>query len=317
MHDDLAGLAADVRQVFLVPPEFAAVAKPVVEVAARLSDTYKPIALAFQDNLLSVLRTLSIPFQYTFAQVQSLHHQRFLMAERIRALNFEDERDTENDRELRERQASDAAHGKLKAFAEGDGRSIMPREVLERLASVKADPESLTAGRELTRQGVVLVWGAFEVLARDVFVEFLNRQPARVETLLSNPSNRKRFGIEKLDWGTLSNFGFDLSKNVGNVLAERTDLDDVPTIKDAFGALFPTASELATKLANRQLWVLFQRRNLIVHRRGIVDRQYNEKTGESLPLGSQLWPTPADVEAYLDASVQAGAAILVEVNNAS
>lgn len=316
MGDDLPQLANDVRQVFLIAPNFSVIAEPLITAAARLSTSYKPIALAFQDNLRSVLRTLSIPFQYTFAQVQSLHHQRFLIAARIRALKDNDEDDTEDGKAKRERHASETAHVKFQEFAVGDGRDAMPREVLYRLASIKEDPDSLAAARELTRQGVVLVWGAFEVLARDLFTELLNRHPARVEALLANPSNRKRFGIEKLDWGTLSSFGFDLSKNLGTVLAQRADLDDIPTIKDAYGALFPEVSDLAWKLADRRLWLLFQRRNLIVHRRGMVDQQYNEKTGETLRLGDQLWPTPEDVEAYFEAVTVAGAAMLTEVNNA-
>lgn len=316
MKHDLPQLAKDVRQVFLIAPDFAVIAEPLITATGRLSTDYKPFALAFQDNLRSVLRTLSIPFQYTFAQVQSLHHQRFLMAARIRALKVTDDVDTEDERAKREREASDTAHATFQEFAAGDGRDAMPSEVLHRLASIKEDPDSLAAARELTRQGVVLVWGAFEVLARDLFTELLNRHPTRVEALVANPSNRKRFGIEKLDWGTLSTFGFDLSKNLGTVLAQRADLDDIPTIKDAYGALFPDVSDLASKLADRRLWLLFQRRNLIVHRRGMVDQKYNEKTGETLRLGDQLWPTPEDVEAYFEAVALAGASMLVEVNNA-
>lgn len=75
MKDDLPLLAKEVREVFLVPPEFAALAEPVISISEALSPTQKAIALAFLDNLHSVLRTLSIPFQYTFTQVQSLHQE--------------------------------------------------------------------------------------------------------------------------------------------------------------------------------------------------------------------------------------------------
>ena len=81
----------------------------------------------------------------------------------------------------------------------------------------------------------------------------------------------------------------------------------------------PTAAERLEQLdslrGHRRLWLLFQRRNLIVHRRGIVDHQYNEKTGETLSLGSQLWPAPYDVENYLEAAAISGAHMLSEVNN--
>jgi hypothetical protein len=316
MKDDLPQLAKEVRDVFLVPPEFSVLAEPVVSITEALHPTHKAIALAFLDNLHSVVRTLSIPFQYTYAQVQSLHHQRFVLAERIRAQKLPGEPDSAEDQASRNRLAAKKAQDGFNQFAETDGRKIMPREVLERLASLKDDPEGLTAARELTRQGVTLVWGAFEVLARDLFVELLNRFPGRAEMLLSNPSNRKRFGIDKLDWATLSSYGFDLSQNVGTLLAQRADLDDVPTIKDAYGALFPEAGALIEKLADRRLWVLFQKRNLIVHRRGIVDQQYKDKTGEEIPLGSQLWVAPIEVESFLSATVITGSELIKQVSNA-
>ncbi len=316
MKDDLPLLAKEVREVFLVPPEFAVLAEPAISMSETLSPAHKAIALAFQDNLHSVLMTLSIPFQYTFSQVQSLHHQRFVLAERIRALKIPSEPDSEEDKASRDRLAAEKARDSFKQFAQADGREIMPREVLKRLASLRADPEALTAARELTRQGVTLIWGAFEVLARDLFVDLLNRHPTRAEMLLSNPSNRKRFGIDKLDWATLSSYGFDLSHNLGTLLAQRADLDDVPTIKDAYGALFPGADELVAKLSDRQLWMLFQKRNLIVHRRGIVDQQYKDKTGEEIPIGSQLWVAPSEVENFLSATVVSGSELIKQVSNA-
>jgi hypothetical protein len=103
---------------------------------------------------------------------------------------------------------------------------------------------------------------------------------------------------------------------VGTLLAQRADLDDVPTIKDAYGALFPEAGALIEKLADRRLWVLFQKRNLIVHRRGIVDQQYKDKTGEEIPLGSQLWVAPIEVESFLSATVITGSELIKQVSNA-
>lgn len=314
MSDDLARLAADVRQVFLVPAEFSEVSRPLSSVVEALPESLRSTGLAFEDSLRSVLRTLSIPFQYTVAQVESLHHQRFVMAERIRALPLPGEDETQEERNARAQRAIETARTKYSQFAAGDGREVIPGEVLSRLAEIKDNTESLAAARELMRQGVVLVWSAFEVLARDLFVEVLNRQPARVETLLASPANRKRFGIEKLDWGTLASFGFDISRNLGTILAERADLDDMRAIKDAYGAMFNTNGEASSSLADPRLWLLFQRRCLIVHRRGIVDQQYLEKTGEALAVGSQLWPAPKDIEAYLEAVLAAGTKLLSTVD---
>ena len=85
MQQPPATRADSVRQVFLVPPDFSALAASLIEQSERLAEPQKAIALAFLDNLKGVLRTLSLPFQFTYSQVHSLHWQRMLMAERIRA----------------------------------------------------------------------------------------------------------------------------------------------------------------------------------------------------------------------------------------
>lgn len=317
MKNDISRLSKDVRDVFLLPTKISEFSQPLIKVSEMVAGVYKQITLAFIDNLESVLRTVSIPFQYTLTQVQSLHYQRLLMVERLDAVRIVscDSVPKKDEKEL-DRETSEKANARFREFAQSEGCNIIVKEVLERLLLIKNDSDSLAAARELTRQGVLLIWGAFEVLARDLFIELLNRQPARAEMLLSNPSNRRRFGIEKIDWITLNSYGFDLSRNIGTILSQRADLDDVPTIKDAYKSIFPTASDLATQLSDRRLWILFQKRNLIVHRRGVIDQQYNDKTGETQILGSKLMVAPSEIEDYLSITTSAGYALLVEINNA-
>jgi len=315
MKNELLSLSRDARDVFLLPTKKKEYLLPLFEITENLSGTFKQIALAFIDNLESVLSTVSIPFQYTCTQVQNLHFQKLHMVERIKLVNIVSfDPVTEAQEKENDEKALKNAKLCFKEFMESDGGKIVAKEVLERLLLVKNDAESLKAARELTCQGILLIWGAFEVLARDLFIELLNRQPARIEMFLTNPSNRKRFGLDKIDWDTLNDFDFDLSKNVGTIVTNRIDLDDIRTIKDAYSAIFPDAIDLVTRLADHRLWILFQKRNLIVHRRGIFDQQYIDKTGESKTIGSKLIVTPAEVEDYLSATTSAGQALLIEIN---
>jgi hypothetical protein len=312
MKSEMMALSKDAREVFLLPTQDKKYLLPLFEITEKLSGTFKQIALAFIDNLESVLSTVSIPFQYTCTLVQNLHFQKLHMVERIKLAKISFEPVVESQAEKDEKALKNA---KLcfQEFMESEGGNIVARDVLERLLLIKNDVESLKAARELICQGLLLIWGAFEVLARDLFIELLNRHPVRIEMFLNNPSSRKRFGLDKIDWTTLNNFGFDLSKNVGTIVTERIDLDDILTIKDAYSAIFPSAIDLGKCLSDRRLWILFQKRNLIVHRRGIIDQQYIEKIGESIPIGSKLIVTPAEVEDYLFATTSAGQALLTEI----
>ena len=293
-----------------MPHEFSKSAKPLTDLAPSLPDGLRQIALAFSDSLHGVIRTLSIPFHYSYSEVHSLHWQRFLMAERIRARGIENEKE-------REPTALKIAKEKFAEYLQGEGREVLIDDVLARLKALHDESESLAAARELTRQGVVLVWSAVEVLARDSFVFLLNRRPILAEQLLAEQANRKRFSVDRIDWQTLAAYGYDLSENLGTFLISKADLTNVPAIRDAYGALFPTAVELGSRLADRRLWDLCQKRNLIVHRRGIVDQQYLTNTGDTLPLGADLWINPNEVEDLLEAGLYIGTEIISEVANAN
>jgi hypothetical protein len=306
MTQPTPNIANVVRAVFLVPHDFSERAKPLTDLAPSLPDGLRQIALAFFDSLHGVIRTLSIPFQYSYSEVHSLHWQRFLMAERIRARGIENE-------EEREPTAFKIAKKKFAEYVQGEGREVLTDDVLARLKALQDEPESLAAARELTRQGVVLIWSAVEVLARDSFVFLLNHHPNLAEQLLAEQTNRKRFSVDRVDWQTLAAYGYDLSANLGTFLISKADLTNVQAIRDAYGALFPEATKLTSGLADRQLWDLCQKRNLIVHRRGIVDQQYLSNTGDTLPLGSDLWISPKEVEDLLETGLHIGTQIISEI----
>jgi len=303
MEPTPADIAAEVRQVYLVPPDFSAAARSLLAASNALSDPIKTVALSFLDNLRGMMRTLSMPFEFTYTQVHGLHWQRIMIAERIRALG-------EQDDQARDAVARDKAKAKMQAFLSADGQQAVQSEVLERLRRLASDEQSLGTARELTRQGVVLMWSAFEVLSRDLFIILLNGNPGWTSRLLEQPATRKRFAVEKLDWQTLVAYSFDLSACMGLLLSQKADLDDIQTIRETYAALFPDAADMNRVLAEERLWFLFQKRNLIVHRRGLVDQHYLDRTGDHVPLGQQLCVTPAEIESLLAAVLAAGESLI-------
>lgn len=306
MDYDPSNIADVVRTVFLVPNDFVASAKPLTELSTNLPPDLQAISMAFIDNLHGVIRTLSIPFRYTYSQVHGLHWQRVHMAERIRARGIERE-------DERESLALANAREKFDAYLHAEGSERVADDVLDRLLWLKNDSESLAAARELARQGIVLTWSAVEVLARDAFVYLLNNRPTYAELLLADPTNRKRFSAERVEWQTLAAYDYNLSSRLGSYLISKADLKSVLAIRAAYGALFPTADELQKLLRDRCLWNLSHKRNLIVHKRGIVDQQYLDSTGDTLAIGDDLWVAPSEVEELLEATLKAGSEIVRQV----
>lgn len=306
MNDIPPNIADGVRTVFLVPHDFAASAKPFTELAATLPPDLRAISTSFIENLHGVIRTLSIPFKYTYSQVHGLHWQRIHMAERIRARRIENE-------DEREPAALASAKEKFDTHLHGDGGEKVVDDVLDRLLWLKNDSESLAAARELTRQGIVLTWSAIEVLARDAFVYLLDSKPAYAELLVADPANRKRFSTERIEWQTLATYGYNLSSSLGSYLISKADLKSALAIRGAYGALFPAADELQKLLGDRRLWNLNHKRNLIVHKRGIVDQQYLDSTGDTLTIGDDLWVTPSEVEELLESILKVGMEVVRQV----
>ena len=306
MNDVPPNIADVVRTVFLVPHDFAASAKPLSELAATQPGDLRAISTSFIENLHGVIRTLSIPFQYTSSQVHGLHWQRVHMAERILARGIEKE-------DEREPAALASAKEKFDEYLQGEGREKVADDVLDRLLWLKNDSESLAAARELTRQGIVLTWSAIEVLARDAFVYLLDNKPAYAELLLTDPANRKRFSAERVEWQTLATYGYNLSSRLGSYLISKADLKSVLAIRGAYGALFPAADELQKLLGDRRMWNLSHKRNLIVHKRGIVDQQYLDSTGDTLAIGDHLWVAPSEVEELLETILKVGTEIVRQV----
>ena len=178
------------------------------------------------------------------------------------------------------------------------------------LLGVHSRPTVAAAAEELLRQGVVLVWSAFEVLAQDVFEAVVNARPDLGKSLLDSPEGRRLFQVKAIDLDTLAKFSFDLSGRMGSVLSEFRDMSDLAAIKSVVNGLFPGRPSLSQILGSKQLWYLSQQRHLIVHNRGVVDRRYVERTGTTLGEGTQLRVQPSDLEEYVGVVRDAAAEVL-------
>jgi hypothetical protein len=298
-----------VKQIYFIPPNVEELLKPIHAVLHTEPPPYiKDIGQTFAKNIEALISTLGIPFDLTYELVHNLHWQRFHIAERIRSRYAEGDNDAE-------RIAANRAKEKFNDFLKREIGTSLADEVVNRLAESIENPHRLASAQELIRQGVLLLWSAFEVLCRDLFVESLNRKPILAERLLNSPTGKKRFMPDKMDWATLSGYGYDVSSRLGDILSQRADLDDIVTVRDAYLCLAPANIKLAEVLLSEELWLLYQRRNLIVHKRAIVDYHYLERTSDSFQIGTILSVTSVDMERILSTVVTTGACILEAIGN--
>ncbi len=276
------------------------------------------LADSFKSNLGAVLSTLSMPVQMAEAHIWMSRFMQIHSRERRRAVNIDRLVDAFRGKRKYDGLTDEEEQAALKSAerimtevertperAEARGRSV--RHLLGTLVS---EDEIECGARELMRQGVVLVWSAFEVLAQDLFVTVVNKSPGLAVRLSEVEATKQYFRQKAFSVETLSKYDYDLSQRMGVVLSEFVRLDDIRTMKSVFGVLFPNVSILNTALAPRELWILNQRRNLILHRRSVVDSEYISKTEEQVSVGSELIVTPDETRRYMEVTRDAGIALL-------
>ena len=315
-EDDLDISIREMRRRFLVPPDAEAYFLHLEKLIEELDGARRAIAKTFKHNLASALSAVAIPFALASASVHQTHFQRIHIGERIRARSIEPDsiKPGEQLEEVRQRVALRQAMSRMKEFSESeDGKNIIIRDVCNFLHSSLSAGELEVSARELINQGVILIWSAFEVLFRDIFEFELNLNPSKAVMLAQQTSTRKRFAIEKLSLDILSKYDFNLSNKIGTVLVSQQDFSDLPTIKSVSSVVWPSCARLTGCLDHADLWLLYQRRHLFVHRRGMIDQAYLDNTGEALTLGMILEVLPNDFEKYLSCVLEAGEALLAYV----
>jgi hypothetical protein len=195
-----------------------------------------------------------------------------------------------------------------------EGPQCIAEDACHQLVNALEENEVKLASQELLRQGLVLLWGAFEVLSRDLFITYLNSNPSKVSMLSTNPETRTKFELKSLKLDLIAEYGFNLSPHMGDILGSSNDLSDLATIKSIYKVLFPSNSQLREALDDYNLWLLNHRRHLIVHHRGIVDSKYIQNTGDTVKVGDILKTPPEDLEKYLSVVLNAGQCLLLAVS---
>jgi hypothetical protein len=146
--------------------------------------------------------------------------------------------------------------------------------------------------------------GAFESFVSETIRTLVNSKPPLAAVLLSTESTKKHFPSRAVSVEDLANHDFNVAACMGDLLLRDRHLDSLPVIKDVLSAIFPTEDAHRQRLNSPDLWLLWQRRHLIVHRRGVVDSGYLAKTSDTATLGERLCVSARYVESCFSLIVQ-------------
>ena len=168
------------------------------------------------------------------------------------------------------------------------------------------------SGPQVLRQGVVLLWGAFEVLGTDLMLAAADAQPTLLARVIASNELRQTCKIGVADWNDVTLWPQN---------REKIKLNSMGSISTAYRALLPgVGTTLPSGLpifawfADPQLTILGQRRHLIVHRAAVKDAEYLTKSGDSGNVGDKLVVTPNDFRNYAETVIRIGTQMLQAID---
>lgn len=295
---------ASITSIIMLPGSEKTALAAIADVVSRVGAPYNVIAAAFKHNLDIVLSSATLPFEFGVANARRVLLQGFEIAERIRAIDLPNKTEEE-----RNRIARDIAINRLHELTQSeDGSARLGHEVMSFLGQVFAEAVLKESAQHLLEQGVVSVWSAFEILCRDFLECYLNGNPAQLLQLEKN--EQKQFGVDRIPLPILARHDFDLSEGMGSLMVQNYNFSSLRVIISLYRAIFPTANDVHAALKRPELRVLYKRRNLLVHRRGIIDQRYLDETGETGQIGAKLLIRPDELRGMLITVAAIGEKIL-------
>jgi len=240
---------------------------------------------AYIGNMQSLLDAVSLP--YRLAEQFASFRARSLIAIKETILHAE----------LTQNQLDEISNAK---FTESLDNQDEANRIFNDIAIplLQMSTEQRKSSIELINQGILLTWSALEVFFRDYIELYINSDPSCCKNIIDNEILKKRNDLRKLSFEYLMESRFDISKRLGTIIVESYDCSDLVLIKEILRCIIPDPS-VDEVLNRKELWILFQTRHLLVHRRGIVDKAYIEKTGMDLNIGDKILFRPTDLERYI------------------
>ena len=303
-------LADKTTKLFFIPAPFSELSKEYDRTVSEVDKKYQSVAAAYKRNICAALSTLSIPFYMAQSSVYSRRFQAAKTGERIRMMVKQLDDDFpkfKTDKELEaycERECDRIASGKVhdETLKEKDNYA---NQVLSELLSHSHNSDFYESSQELLLQGIVLVWASFEVFVRDFLTILLNSEISVVQRAVTSPEITKILEIKNISMEALLKHNLSIRNKFGDLVIGQKDFNSLPVIRTLFKELFPKENSLHASLKNPSLWMLFQKRHLIVHRRAVVDQKYISSTGDKVKIRAKLKVTPRQIEEHIKSSCDA------------
>lgn len=269
------------------------------------------IIKTFRTNIESIISTSQLPIYMSFERTIKLMYDEIYLKENILSIKYkfsktEDEKGKKLEEELNKRtkeKANEEFNDKIQS-TEGSREFWFHSLIFLRQCSENGliSDQFLTSSKELINQVTLLTWSSLEILLRDIFVYTLNTFPNKTEVLFNDSNLKSKFGIKSIPTEKLIEYNFNLNGKMGDILIENFDFSNIDLIRSIYDCLF-NDKNLNEKLKDNEIWKLYNRRNLIVHRGSIVDSKYLSKTDDCFQIGEKMFIKPYELKVYIQKTI--------------
>ncbi|WNG61951.1 hypothetical protein F0U59_50030 [Archangium gephyra] len=168
-------------------------------------------------------------------------------------------------------------------------------------------PEAFQA---LLRQSTVMVWGAFETFADnllkwaiDADINILQQLVATGTEIWGDKADKWHKKIKEQQQANP-----DLSVGEAYAIA-RTRMGrpvNLQSVQTLYKAMLAGNAQVDARLTSKDMQMLEARRHLFVHRQGVADEKYIQKTGDKCQNGAAIQVLPEELRRYFRAITHAG-----------
>lgn len=128
----------------------------------------------------------------------------------------------------------------------------------------------------------------------------VNMNPNLAHSILSSPKTKKYFPVNPFSIDSLYERGFDIKGSVGDMLFSEKRMGSIQMIIDVYSVITQRPDFVYQTFDNKTLRQLNQRRHILVHQRGLVDKAYLDNTRDGGVIGKHVTITGTNIEDYIN-----------------
>ncbi len=226
----------------------------------------------------NIVSTLAIPLLFMTHGIGFSKKRYNLIPEEIRKIMIEGELKVEA------KEMAKVLVNKYEEYNKKANEELLESATSEVESIITKIPEIQMAYTNLGLNAIVNCWTIFEAYSKDLWIYCLNNFPKLfINNILKEIGIKEIEGInnKSINIGLLAKYNFNISENLGDLMALKYDFTCIDGIKKAYKELFNLDKCQLEIFIDQNLNQFEITRNVFVHNAGVIDERYLKRSNKS------------------------------------